>query len=136
MYEIKGIKINDLCSDLLQNLNTNVVSHTSTVNSATNLHCSTATVAQETANDNSIFNTQSYYIFIYSICFSTIKHYNYWNYQTENAIVEHAIELFDETLCKSQLSYNLPESIQICDSTIQVVLGTREHYVALLKSVR
>ena len=80
------------------------------------------TVTQEKVNDNSIFDTQSYYIFIYSICFSTIKH---WNYQTENSIVEHAIELFDKTLSESQLSTDLPESIQICGSTIEVTYTCR-----------
>ena len=92
---MKGVKINYLCSDLLENYNTNVISHDST-NSNTSLH-STTTVTLETVNDISKFSTQRYFILIYSICFSTIKRCNYWNYQTKNAIVEHAIELFDET---------------------------------------
>ena len=125
VYEIKGVKINYVCNDLLQNVNTDVISHPSTINSNTSLHCFPATVPQKTASDNSTFNTQSYYIFIYSICFSTIKRCNYWNYQTENAIVEHAIELFDETLSETKLSYDLPGCIQICDSTIQVVYTSR-----------
>ena len=125
IYEIKGVKINHVCSDLLQNVNTNVISHASTINSDTSLHCSTETVAQKTVNDNSIFSTQSYYIFIYSICFSTIKRCNYWNYQTENAIVEHAIELFHETLSENQLLTDLPESIQIYGSTFEVNYRSR-----------
>ena len=139
IYEIKGVKINyvcsdmlqnvntnDVCSDMLQNVNTNVICHASIINNDTSLHHnSTLPVAQETVNDNSVFNTQSYYIFIYSICFSTIKGCNFWNYQTENAIVEHAIQLFDETLGESQLSSDLPESIKIYDSTIQVAYSSR-----------
>ena len=124
IYEIKGVKINYLCSDLAENVDTNVISNASSNNQGSS-HRSTATVAQETVNDNSIFNTQSYYIFIYSICFSTIKHCNYWNYQTENAIVEHAIELFNERLNETHLSTDLPESIRICDSTIQVTCTSR-----------
>ena len=124
IYEIKGVKINYLCSDLAENVDTNVISNASSNNQESS-HRSTATVAQETVNDNSIFNTQSYYIFIYSICFSTIKRCNYWNYQTENAIVEHAIELFNERLNETHLSTDLPESIRICDSTIQVTCTSR-----------
>ena len=93
-------------------------------------HCSTATVAQETVNDNSIFNTQRYYIFIYSICFSVIKRCNYWNYQTENAIVEHAIELFNE----SQLSTDLPESIRICGSIPKASYTSRHEGTLFLSS--
>ena len=74
-------------------------------------------------NDNSIFRTQRYFIFI-SICFSTIKHCNYWNYQTENAIVEHAIELFDEIPNQTHLSTDLPETIRICNSTIKVTYAS------------
>ena len=124
MYEIKGVKINDVSSELLQNVNINVTSHTNTHSSDTNLHndCSSITVAQEKVNENSFFNTQSYYIFIYSICFSTIKR---CNYQTENAIVEHAIELFDEIPNESQLSTDLPKSIHICGSTIEVSYTSR-----------
>ena len=125
IYEIKGVKINYVCGNMLQNVNTNVTSHASTINNDTSLHYSTLPVAQETVNDNSIFNTRSYYIFIYSICFSMIKGCNYWNYQTENAIVEHAIQLFDETLGENQLSSDLPESIKIYDSTIQVTYSSR-----------
>ena len=125
IYEIKGVKINYVCGNMLQNVNTNVTSHASTINNDTSLHYSTLPVAQETVNDNSIFNTRSYYIFIYSICFSMIKGCNYWNYQTKNAIVEHAIQLFDETLGENQLSSDLPESIKIYDSTIQVAYSSR-----------
>ena len=64
IHEIKGVKINDVCGNMLQNVNTNVTSHASTINNDTSLHCSTLPVAQETVNDNSIFNTQIYYIFI------------------------------------------------------------------------
>ena len=124
IYEIKGVKINYVSDNLLQNVNTNI-SDTSTISNDTSLHSSASTVAQETVNNNSIFNTQSYYIFIYSICFSTIKRCNYWNYQTENGIVEHAIELFSETHCESQLSPDLPEFIQIYGSTIQVTYSSR-----------
>ena len=122
MYEMKGVKINDVPSELLQNVNINVTSHTNTHSSDTNVHndCS-ITVAQEKVNENSFFNTQSYYIFIYSICFSTIKRCNNWNYQTENVIVEHAIELFDEIPNESQLSTDLPKSIHICGSTTEEV---------------
>ena len=123
IYEMKGVKINYLCSDLLENYDTNVISHDNT-NSNTSLH-STTTVALETVDDNSIFSTQKYFIFIYSICFSTIKRCNYWNYQTENAIVEHAVELFDETSNQTHLSTDLPESIRICDSTIKVTYASR-----------
>ena len=92
---LQNVNTNDVCSDMLQNVNTNVICHASIINNDTSLHHnSTLSVAQETVNDNSVFNTQSYYIFIYSICFSTIKGGNFWNYQTENAIVEHAIQLF------------------------------------------
>ena len=125
MYEIKGVKINDVCSELLQNVNTNFTSHSNSIHSDTNLHCFPTTVPEEKVNDNCIFNTQSYYIFIYSICFSTIKRCNYWNYQTENAIVEHAVQLFDETYDGNQLSPDLPVSIQICDSIIQVSYTSR-----------
>ena len=75
VYEIKGVKINYLCSYLLENYDTDVISHDST-NSNTSLH-STTTVTLETVNNISIFSTQIYFIFIYSICFSTIKHCNY-----------------------------------------------------------
>ena len=57
----------------LQNVS-NVISNASTINNDTSLHCSTATIAHETLNDKSIFNRPSYNIFIYAICFSTIKH--------------------------------------------------------------
>ena len=133
IYEIKGVKINYVCSDLLQNADTNIICHGST-NSDRSSHCSTATVAQETANDNSIFNTQRYYIFIYSICFSVIKRCNYWNYQTENAIVEHAIELFNKTLNESQLSTDLPESIRICGSILEVSYTSRHEGTLCLSS--
>ena len=96
---------------MLENYNSNVISHDST-NCNTSLH-STTTVTLQTVNDNSIFSTQRYFIFIYSICFSTIKCCNYWNYQTENAIVERTIELFNETPNQTHLSADLPESIQI-----------------------
>ena len=119
MYEIKGVKINHVCSELLQNVNTNFTSDSNSIHSDTNLHCFPTTVPEEKVNGNCIFYTQSYYIFIYSICFSTIKRCNYWNYQTENAIVEHAVQLFDETY----------------DGNL-IHLDTKEHYVALLKSVR
>ena len=110
IYEIKGV--NKLSMQLsLENVITYETSH-GISNSDASSHCSTHTVAQEKVNDNSIFNTQRYYIYIYSICFSTIKHCSYWNYQTEDAIVEHAIELLDETLNKS----DLPESIRILSS--------------------
>ena len=112
---------------------TNVISNASS-NSQESSHRSTATVAQETVNDNSIFNTQSYYIFIYSICFSTIKRCNYWNYQTENAVVEHAIGLFNERLNETHLSTDLPESIRICDSTIQVTYTSRHEGALCLTS--
>ena len=133
IYEIKGVKINYLCSDLAENVDTNVISNASS-NSQESSHRSTATVAQETVNDNSIFNTRSYYIFIYCICFSTIKRCNYWNYQTENAIVEHAIELFNERLNETHLSTDLPESIRICDSTIQVTYTSRHEGALCLTS--
>ena len=123
---LQNVNTNDVCSDMLQNVNTNVICHASIINNDTSLHHnSTLPVAQETVNDNSVFNTQRYYIFIYSICFSTIKSCNFWNYQTENAIVEHAIQLLDETLGESQLSSDLPESIKIYDSTIQVAYSSR-----------
>ena len=124
IYEIKGVKVNYVCDNLLQTVNPNI-SHASTISNDTSLHSSASTLAQETVNNNSIFNTQSYYIFIYSICFSTIKRCNYWNYQTENGIVEHAIELFGETHRESQLSADLPEFIQIYGSTIQVAYSFR-----------
>ena len=105
VYEIKGVKINNACSTLTENVDTNVI-----YNASSKSHESShRPVAQEKLNDNSIFNTQRYFIFIYAICFSTINSCNYWNYHTENAIVEHAIELFDENLNKSELSTNLPE---------------------------
>ena len=135
IYEIKGVKINYLCSDMAENVDsdTNVISNASS-NSQESSHRSTATVAQETVNDNSIFNTQSYYIFIYSICFSTIKCCNYWNYQTENAVVQHATELFNERLNETHLSTDLPESIRICDSTVQVTCTSRHEGVLCLTS--
>ena len=133
IYEIKGVKINYLCSDLAENVDTNVISNASS-NSQESSHRSTPTVAQETVNDNSIFNTQSYYIFIYCICFSTIKGCNYWNYQTENAIVEHAIELFNKRPNETYLSTDLPENIRICDSTIQVTYTSRHEGALCLTS--
>ena len=72
IYEMKGVRINYRCSDMLENVDTNEVFHSSS-NSDASPHYSTITVAQEIVNDNSTFNTQRYYIFIYSICFSTIK---------------------------------------------------------------
>ena len=45
-YDIKGVQVNDVCSDLLQNVDTNFTSHTNTISSETSLHCSTATVEQ------------------------------------------------------------------------------------------
>ena len=86
-------------------------------------------------NGNPIFNAQSYYIFLYAICFSTIKCCNYWNYQTENAIVEHAIEQFDETFNESELSTDLPETIQICGSTTEVVYTSRHEGTLCCTSV-
>ena len=81
---------------------------------------------KKTLNDKSIFNRPSYNIFIYAICFSTIKRCNYWNYQTENAIVEHAMDLFDKTFNnESQLPPGLPESIQIYGSTIEIAYTSR-----------
>ena len=97
-------------------------------------------------NDNSIFSTQRYFIFIYSICFSTVKHCNYWNYQTENAIVEHAIELFDETpnqthlsadlpeCIRTHLSADLPECIRTCDSAVTVTYTSRHEGALCLSS--
>ena len=63
IYEIKGVKINYVCSHLLENVDTDEISCSSS-NSDASSHCSAATVAQETVNHNSIFNTQRYYIFI------------------------------------------------------------------------
>ena len=113
----------------MENVNTYETSH-GISNSDASSHCCTHTVAQEKVNDNSIFNTQRYYIYIYSICFSTIKRCTYWNYQTEDAIVEHAIELFDETLNKS----DLPESIRICGSTLEVTYTSRHEGTLCLSS--
>ena len=51
--------------------------------------------------------TQSYYVFLYAICFSTIKACNYWNDQRQIAIAEHAIELFDKVSNINPLLINL-----------------------------
>ena len=51
----------------------------------------------------------------------------------ENAIVEHATELF-ETLSESQLSKDLPESIQIYDSIIPMVYTSRHEGTLCLSS--
>ena len=109
IYEIKDVRIHNACSALTENVDTNVI-----YNASSKSHESShRPVAQEKLNDNSIFNTRRYFIFIYGICFFTISSCNYWSCQTENAIVEHAIELFDENLNESILSINLPESIRI-----------------------
>ena len=60
------------------------------------------------------------------ICFSTIKACNYWNDQTQTAIAEHVIELFDKvTNINPMLSTYLPKSTEICGKTFDIVYTFR-----------
>ena len=109
IYESKGVKYY-LAVIWAENVDANVISMLAQTNqeSSQSFHCNSCTRNSEC---NSIFNTQSYYIFyIIPYCFSTIKRCNYWNYQTENAIVEHAIELFNERLNETHLSTDLQKA--------------------------
>ena len=72
VIEIKGVKINHVCSELLQNVNTNFTSDSNSIHSDTNLHCFPTTVPEEKVNGNCIFYTQSYYIFIYRLLFQIL----------------------------------------------------------------
>ncbi len=134
VFEIKGVKINCICRELLQNKNT---SNDVMPRSNANLLCSTSTVADETMNDNSIFNEmQCQYIFLYAICFSTVKTCNYWNDQMQTAIVENAIKLFGEIRSENRLSStHMPESIDICGSTVDITYTARHEGTLCCTSV-
>ena len=61
IYEIKGVKINNACSALTENVNTNVI-----YNASSKSHKSShRPVAQEKLNDNSIFKTKIFYLMLY-----------------------------------------------------------------------
>ncbi len=81
----------------------------------------------ETMNDNLNYKiAQSYYVFLYAICFSTIKACNYWNDQMQTAIAEHAIELSDKVSdINPILSTYLPKSTEICGKTSDTVYTSR-----------
>ena len=82
---------------------------------------------KETMNDNSDYNfAQRCYVFLYAMCFATIKICSYWNDQTQIVIAEHAIELFDElNNINPLLSSYLPESTEICGKTFGIVYTSR-----------
>ncbi len=95
--------------------------------SDTKINCSSAMTENETMNDNLNYKiAQSYYVFLYAICFSTIKACNYWNDQMQTAIAEHAIELFDKVSnVNPMLSTYLPKSTEICGKTFDIVYTSK-----------
>ena len=80
IFEVKGVKINEIMQNVGRN---DLTPYDSSDSSTINEYC----------NYN---NAQSNYVFLYAICFSTIKACNNWNDQTEIAIAEHTIELLDK----------------------------------------
>ena len=118
---------NYVCNEILQNVDTNDDMAYSGSDSDTKINCSSAMTENETMNDNLNYKiAQSYYVFLFAICFSTIKACNYWNDQTQTAIAEHAIELFDKVSnINPMLSTYLPKSTEICGKTFDIVYTSR-----------
>ena len=121
IFEVKGVKINyAICNQNLENVDTDkVISYTSS---------DSDTLKDEIMNHDSDYNiAQNCYLFLYAICFSIIKSCSYWNDQTQVAIFEHGIELFDKLNgINPLLSSHLPESTQICDKTFDIVYTSRQ----------
>lgn len=127
IFEVKGVKVNYVCNEILQNVDTNNGMPYSGSDSDTKINCSSPIIENESMNDNLNYKiAQSYYVFLYAICFSTIKACNYWNDQTQIAIAEHAIELFDKVSnINPLLSTYLPKSTEICGKTFDIVYTSR-----------
>ncbi len=127
IFEIKGVKVNYICNEILQNVDTNNDMPYSGSDSDTKINSSSPIIENESMNDNLNYKiAQSYYVFLYAICFSTIKACNYWNDQTQIAIAEHAIELFDKVSnINPLLSTYLPKSTEICGKTFDIVYTSR-----------
>ena len=111
LFEIKGIKITVAQFTWITNWDTN--------QSDTNMCPSTS--------DNKFNSGECCAICYYSICFSTISAYSYWNDQTLSAILEHADLHYQEGLNHgNEFSCDyLPQGIDICGADVEVVFNSR-----------
>ena len=106
-------------------------------NSDTNFNCSNFSTAEhDVSNQNTIHYTQECSVYIYAICFSTIKKCSYWTDQTQIAIVEQAVQSNDDFFYESQTLFPIfPEAIQICGLKIDILCTSRHEGTISLTSV-
>ena len=139
IFEVKGVKVSNVCdSDIFENVVTDDCNFVDTTNNCdANEICSSETIRNETMNGDCDYNVaQTCYAFLYAICFSTIKACNYWNNETQNAITEHAIRLFDEVFHKNSLSVTyLPRRTGICGTPFQITYTSRHEGLLSCTSV-
>ena len=107
---------------------------TGTINHGTSGNCITSADVDYMSNQNSMLCTQESFIYIYSICFSTIMTFAYWTYETQTAIIESAIEVYNAILnVKNQnVLDHFPPSITICGAKIDISYTSR-HQGALCR---
>ena len=129
LFELKGVKITVAQFTQITNIHTNT--------SESNLSsCSSA--CDERFHDN--FNSSeqcSVIMCFYSICFSTITAYNYWNDLTLSAIAEHA-KLSDQEALNDRKEFTtdyMPHIINICGAAVDVVFNARHQGTLFSNSV-
>ena len=137
IYELKGVKVinyNLQLEDIHMN-DIPINRSTGTINHGTSRNCITSADVDYMSNQNSILCTQESFIYIYSICFSTIMTCAYWTYETQTAIIESAIEIYNAILnFKNQnVLDHFPPSITICGAKIDISYTSR-HQGALCRT--
>jgi hypothetical protein len=78
--------------------------------------------------NSSVASAESCAIYIYSICFSTIKACKYWNNSTLDAITESAILVYKKCLnVGNEFTFNhLPQTLNVHEANVEIVYTARE----------
>ena len=135
VFELIGVKIlNVEYHEHLQNRNLHeIVADATTSSNETSLNYPFAIAADDISSHTCALYTQECSIYIYAVCFFTIMRCSYWTYQTQTAIIEHAIEL---DLHENQEPFDhFPESVDICGAQIEVTYTFRHEGTLFLTSL-
>ena len=137
IYELKGVKIMNY-NVQLEDIHMNDIPinrSAGTINHGASENCIPSADVDYMSSQNSILCTQESFIYIYSICFSTIMACAYWTYETQTAIIESAIDIYNATLNYKDQSVldHFPPSITICGPKIDISYTSR-HEGALCRT--
>ena len=115
LFELKGVKIT-------------VAQFTSNIQNNTSKSNRSLPTCDATICNSSIGSAESCAIYIYSICFSTIKACKYWNDSTLDAVTENAMLVYKKSLnVGNEFTCNhLPQTLNVHDANIEIVYTTRE----------